>query len=54
MLSSAAMITVLTTSISRSDKPLRAPMRWFHMIGSDAEAVVTYLKSLNASQWGMS
>jgi hypothetical protein len=28
-------------------------MPWFHMIRSDAEAVVTYLKSLNASQWGM-
>jgi hypothetical protein len=46
------MITLLTTSISRSGKPLRAPMPRFHMIRSDAEAVVTYLKSLNASQWG--
>jgi hypothetical protein len=54
MHSSVAMITVLTTSISRSGKPLRAPMPRFHMIRSDAEAVVTYLKSLNASQWGMS
>ena len=54
MHSSVAMITLLTTSISRSGKPLRAPMTRFHMIRSDAEAVVTYLKSLNASQWGMS
>jgi hypothetical protein len=30
------------------------PMPRFHMIRSGAEAVVTYLKSLNASQWGMS
>jgi len=30
--SSVAMITLLTTSISRSDKPLRAPMPRFHMI----------------------
>ncbi len=49
-----AMITLPTTSISRSGKPLRAPMPRFHMIRSDAEVVVTYLKSLNASQWGMS
>ncbi len=42
------MITLLTTSISRIGKPLRAPR--FHMIRSDAEAVVAYLKSLNASQ----
>ena len=44
------MITLLTTSISRSGKPLRAPMPQIHMIRSDAEAVVAYLKSLNASQ----
>jgi hypothetical protein len=54
MHSSVAMITLLTTSISRSGKPLRAPMPRFHMIRSDAEAVVVYLKSLNASQKGMS
>src|ERR1700686_4832356 len=52
MHSSVAMITLLTTSISRSGKPLRSPMPQFHMTRSDAEAVVTYLKSLNASQWG--
>ena len=49
MHSSVAMITLLTTSISRSGKPLRAPMPQFHMTRSDAEAVVAYLKSLNAS-----
>ncbi len=50
MHSSVAMITLLTTSLSRSGKPLRAPMPQFHMTRSDAEAVVAYLKSLNASQ----
>ncbi len=50
MHSSVAMITLLTTSISRSGKPLRAPVPRFQMIGSDAESVVAYLKSLNASQ----
>jgi len=54
MHSSVAMITLLTTSISRSGKPFRASMPRFHMIRSDAEAVVAYLKSLNASQQGMS
>ena len=43
-----AMITLPTTSISRSGKPLRAPMPRFHMIRSDAEVVVTYLKSLKS------
>jgi len=43
------MITLLTTSISLSGKPLRAPMPQFHMTRSDAEAVVAYPKSLNAS-----
>jgi hypothetical protein len=43
------MITLLTTSISRSGKPLRASMPQFHMTRSDAEAVVAYPKSLNAS-----
>jgi len=50
MRSSVAMITLLTTSISRSAKPLRAPMPRFHMIRSDSEAVVAYLTSLSASQ----
>ncbi len=31
-------------TLSRSGKPLRAPMPRFHMIRSDAEAVVAYLK----------
>jgi len=34
------MITLLTTSISRSGKPLRARCLDSHMIRSDAEAVV--------------
>jgi hypothetical protein len=41
MHSSVAMITLLTTSISQSGK---------HSPRPDAEAVVAYLKSLNASQ----
>lgn len=48
--SDAEMITLLTTSISRSGRPLRAPMPGFHMTRADAEAVVAYLKSLSASQ----
>jgi len=48
MHSSVAMITLLTTSISRSGKPLRAPMPRFTDT-LDAEAV-RLLKSLNASQ----
>ncbi len=44
------MIILLTTSISRSGKPLRAPMPQFYLIRSDAEAVVAYLKSLKTSQ----
>src|SRR6266576_5540373 len=39
MHSSVAVITLLTTSISMSR---------FHMIRSDAEAVVTYMKSLHS------
>jgi hypothetical protein len=50
MHSSLPMITLPTTSISRSGKLLRAPMLRFHMIRSDAEAVVAYLKSLKTSQ----
>jgi mono/diheme cytochrome c family protein len=48
--SDAEMITLLTTSVSRSGQPLRAPMPRFHMTRTDAEAVVAYLKSLNSSQ----
>jgi hypothetical protein len=50
MHSTVAMIMLLTPSISQSGKPFRAPMPRFHLIRSDAEAVVAYLKSLNASQ----
>lgn len=45
------IITLLTTSISRSGKPPRPPMPRFHMTRADAEAVVVYLKSLNTSQY---
>jgi mono/diheme cytochrome c family protein len=48
--SDAEMITLLTTSVSRSGQPLRAPMPRFHMTRADAEAVVAYLKALNPSQ----
>ena len=48
--SDAEMITLLTTSVSRSGRPLRAPMPRFRMTRADAEAVVAYLKSLNLSQ----
>jgi hypothetical protein len=54
MHSTVAMIMLLTPSISQSGKPFRAPMPRFHLIRSDAEAVVAYLKSLNASKYGMS
>jgi mono/diheme cytochrome c family protein len=48
--SDAEMITLLTTSVSRSGQAPRAPMPRFHMTRRDAEAVVAYLKSLNPSQ----
>ena len=48
--SEAEMITLLTTSVSRSGQPLRAPMPRFRMTRADAEAVVAYLKSLGPSQ----
>ena len=48
--SDADMITLLTTSVSRSGQPLRAPMPRFHMTRADAEAVVAYLKSLGDSR----
>jgi mono/diheme cytochrome c family protein len=48
--SDAEMITLLTTSVSRSGQSLRAPMPRFRMTRADAEAVVAYLKSLNSSQ----
>jgi mono/diheme cytochrome c family protein len=48
--SSAEMITLLTTSVSRSGRPLRAPMPSFRMTRPDAEAVVAYLRSLSRGQ----
>jgi hypothetical protein len=48
--SDAEMITLLTTSISRSGRPLRAPMPRFLMTRSDAEAVVADLRSLSSSR----
>jgi mono/diheme cytochrome c family protein len=45
--SDAEMITLLTTSVSRSGRPLRDPMPRFHMTRTDAEAVVAYLKSVS-------
>jgi Cytochrome c len=49
--SDTEIITLLTTSVSRSGKPPRPPMPRFHMTRADAEAVVVYLKSLNTSQY---
>ncbi len=46
----AGMITLLTTAIWITGKPLRDPMPHFHMTRSDAEAVLAYLKSLNPTQ----
>ena len=48
--SDAQMITLLTTSVSRSGQPLRSPMPRFRMTRADAEAVVAYLKSLSLNQ----
>jgi len=42
----AQMITLLTTGIWVTSKPLRSPMPSFHMTRADAEAVLAYLKSL--------
>ena len=43
----AEMITLLTTGIWKDGKYLRPPMPQFRMTQPDAEAVLTYLKSLN-------
>jgi mono/diheme cytochrome c family protein len=40
------MVTLLTTGIWNTGRPLRDPMPKFHMTREDAEAVVAYLKSL--------
>ncbi len=42
----AGIITLLTTGIWVTGKPLRSPMPHFHMTRPDAEAVLAYLKSL--------
>ena len=46
----AGMVTLLTTGIWITGKPLRDPMPKFHMTRADAEAVVAYLRSLPPSQ----
>ncbi len=46
----AGMITLLTTGIWITGKPLRDPMPHFQMTRSDAEAIVAYLKSLRPTQ----
>jgi mono/diheme cytochrome c family protein len=43
----AEMVTLLTTGIWRDGRYLRPPMPQFRMSREDAEAVVTYLKSVN-------
>ncbi len=44
--SDAGMITLLTTAIWTSGRPLKDPMPKFHMTRADAEAVLAYLKAL--------
>jgi len=46
--SDAELIQLLTTSVSHTGKPPRWPMPRFYMTRTDAEAVVAYLKSINA------
>jgi mono/diheme cytochrome c family protein len=48
--SDADMIKLLTTGIWTNGEHLRPPMPQFRLDQSDAEAVVAYLKSLNAPQ----
>ena len=43
----AEFIKLLTTGISRTGSPARAPMPQFRLTRADAEAVLAYLKSLN-------
>jgi mono/diheme cytochrome c family protein len=45
----AGMITLLTTGVWVTGKPLRDPMPQFHMTRADAEAVLAYLKSVGSS-----
>jgi mono/diheme cytochrome c family protein len=44
--SNEGMVTLLTTGVWITGQPLRDPMPKFHMTRSDAEAVVSYLRSL--------
>jgi mono/diheme cytochrome c family protein len=46
--SEANMITLLTTGIWTDGKELRDPMPKFHMNRADAEAVVSYLKTVSS------
>ena len=48
--SDADMVKLLTTGIWTTGDHLRPPMPQFRLDQSDAEAVVAYLKSLNAQQ----
>jgi mono/diheme cytochrome c family protein len=48
--SDADMVKLLTTGIWTNGEHLRPPMPQFRLDQSDAEAVVAYLKSLNAQQ----
>jgi mono/diheme cytochrome c family protein len=48
--SDAQMITLLTTGIWTTGKPLRSPMPEFHMTLSDAQAVLAYLKSVTSGR----
>jgi mono/diheme cytochrome c family protein len=45
--SDAELITLLTTGIWKTGKPLRLPMPQFRMTKEDAAAVVAYLRSLS-------
>lgn len=48
--SNSGMVTLLTTGVWITGRPLRDPMPKFHMTRTDAEAVVAYLKSLPSGQ----
>ena len=46
------MITLLTTGIWTTGKPLRSPMPEFHMTRADAQSVLAYLKSISPGRGG--
>lgn len=48
----AEMVTLLTTGVWKTGRPLRRPMPPFRMTTADAEAVVAYLKSVRQGQGG--